>query len=119
MEGNLVKDNGPRIETLRFPTHNGFGPEVPGLDSQVQCGAQGQDRYTDKNRVYPILRETETILRDGTSFTNELKKLLNRYSEENKSNTPDFILANFLVNVLDSFNASTQAREKWYGRKTF
>lgn len=63
-----------------------------------------------------FFRETERVLRDGTSFTNELKKLLNRYSEENGSNTPDFILANYLVNCLDTFNAAINAREKLCGR---
>jgi hypothetical protein len=52
-------------------------------------------------------------------FVKELEKLINRYSEEKLSNTPDFILAQYLSNALMAFNAAVQAREKWYGRKTF
>ncbi len=85
------------------------------FDGDQGCTAAAEVNQSSKK----ILRETERVLSDGTSFTNELKKLLNRYSEENASNTPDYILANFLVNCLDAFNASTKAREKWYGRKTF
>ena len=43
----------------------------------------------------------------------ELQQLLNRYSEENKSNTPDFILANYLLSVLDALSTAVLAREKW------
>jgi len=53
------------------------------------------------------------------SFTEELTQVINRYSEENNSNAPDFILAEYMRNALDSFNIAVQAREKWYGRKTF
>lgn len=85
-------------------------------DVQVNPKRAGQE-VTSKAWIRPYsIRETETIMRDGTSFTNELKKLINRYSEENRSNTPDFILANYLVACLDAFNASAQAREKWYSR---
>lgn len=88
-------------------------------DVQVNPNLAGQagQEVTSKAWIRPYsIRETETIMRDGTSFTNELKKLISRYSEENRSNTPDFILANYLVACLDAFNASAQAREKWYGR---
>ncbi len=46
----------------------------------------------------------------------EIREVLNRNSAENPSNTPDFILAQFLLNCLDSFNCTVQQRETWYGR---
>lgn len=51
-----------------------------------------------------------------TSFESELESLINKYSEENNSNTPDFILADYLIRCLDAFNQTVNAREKWYGR---
>jgi hypothetical protein len=51
------------------------------------------------------------------NFESELRQLLNRYSKENGSNTPDFILAVFLNECLDSFNEATLRREDWYGRR--
>ena len=45
----------------------------------------------------------------------ELAALLNRYSEENKSNTPDYQLAEFILSSLDAFHRATQARDAWYG----
>ena len=50
------------------------------------------------------------------NFEKELQHLLNRHSQENASNTPDFILAQYLVGCLAAFNVATQQRETWYGR---
>ena len=45
-----------------------------------------------------------------------LTDLINRHSAENTSNTPDYILAQFLIGCLDAFNTGVQKRETWYGR---
>ena len=45
----------------------------------------------------------------------ELETLLNGYSEENESNTPDFILAKFMLSCLENFNVATRCRDRWYG----
>jgi hypothetical protein len=46
----------------------------------------------------------------------ELRSLLNRHSRENGSNTPDFILATFLEQVLIDWDHAVRARDQWYGR---
>lgn len=51
-----------------------------------------------------------------TALEIELSSLLNRHSQENASNTPDFVLAQFLLASLAAFNASVVRREQWYGR---
>jgi hypothetical protein len=48
------------------------------------------------------------------SFYDELRSLLNRFSEERFSNTPDFVLADYLMNCLAAFNAATRRRTDWY-----
>lgn len=50
------------------------------------------------------------------SLREELVGLLNKHSAENGSDTPDFILADYLMNCLDAFDKAVTAREKWYGR---
>jgi len=50
------------------------------------------------------------------SFETELCQLLNRYSGENDSNTPDFILCQYIITSLAAFNTAVQQRETWYGR---
>lgn len=50
------------------------------------------------------------------SFEQELAALINRHSRENESNTPDFILAQYIEGCLQNFARATQQRETWYGR---
>lgn len=49
------------------------------------------------------------------SFEQELKFLINRRSKENGSNTPDFVLAQYLLGCLENFDKAVNAREQWYG----
>jgi len=51
-----------------------------------------------------------------TKLEKELATILNCYSEENRSDTPDWILANYLIDCLDSFNRAMFSREVWYNR---
>lgn len=50
-----------------------------------------------------------------SDFKKDLSDLINRYSMENESNTPDFILAEYLADCLNSFARAQAYREKWYG----
>ncbi len=54
---------------------------------------------------------------EKTAFHRELEALLNRHSQENASNTPDFVLAEFLTGCLATFNTCVNQREGWYGRQ--
>jgi hypothetical protein len=49
-------------------------------------------------------------------FHEELSKLINRYGKEKGSDTPDFILANYMASCLDAYDAALEERERWYGR---
>lgn len=48
-------------------------------------------------------------------FQQELRELINRYSEENKSNTPDYILSQYLIDCLNAFDTAANLRDTWYG----
>lgn len=48
------------------------------------------------------------------TFRKELEHLINRHSMENGSNTTDFILADFLLGCLASFDQAVIERDKWY-----
>lgn len=61
-------------------------------------------------------------------FERELAALLNKYSKENESDTPDFILAKFLNNclvavnrwhpgdLLNFYGLMMKDRDKWYNK---
>jgi len=50
-------------------------------------------------------------------FRSELESLINKYSQEDGSDTPDFILAQYLTGCLETWNIAVNEREKWYGRE--
>jgi hypothetical protein len=53
---------------------------------------------------------------NNTTFVAELENLINKYSKEKGSDTPDFILANHLARCLHNFDMTIRDREKFYGR---
>ena len=52
------------------------------------------------------------------NFHDELKNLINKYSMENGSDTPDFILADYLQDCLIAFDKAVMARRKSQGEPT-
>lgn len=52
-----------------------------------------------------------------SNFKKELEQLINKHSIENESNSPDFILAEYLTLCLEAWKRSIKNREKWYGRE--
>jgi hypothetical protein len=51
------------------------------------------------------------------SFEKELEQLINCHSVEDESDTPDFILTQYIRKCLDTWNETTRARDKWYNFK--
>jgi len=48
-----------------------------------------------------------------SNFKKELMSLINAHSKETDSDTPDYILADYLVSCLEAFNKTTNARDLW------
>jgi hypothetical protein len=63
--------------------------------------------------AFPLNRQN---IKTMNTFEQELCDLINRRSQENASNTPDFILAQYLSACLLAYNTAVQQRETWYGR---
>lgn len=85
---------------------------------------------TDPTR--PTIDELEAILNNPNApaveitstgevvmkgLRHEIEQAVNRVSAENGSNTPDMILADFLVSCLAAFDRAVLSRERWYGRQ--
>lgn len=51
-----------------------------------------------------------------SQFREELTILINRHSMENGSNTPDFLLAEYLTGQLNLWDQFVTRREYWHGR---
>ena len=50
-----------------------------------------------------------------TPVEEEIRQVLNRYCAEAPSNTPDYILAKYLIDCLKAFNEAVSVRNQWYG----
>jgi hypothetical protein len=57
----------------------------------------------------------QALAGDG-GFRDELAAVINRYSRENTSNTPDFLLAEYLDAHLVLIGDLIRKRDEWYGR---
>jgi hypothetical protein len=74
------------------------------------------ERWGDRDRLVLTVFLSRGEAGDR-AFRDELTGLINRYSRENGSDTPDFILADYLSGCLDNFDRIVRWREKWYGRE--
>lgn len=45
----------------------------------------------------------------------DICEAINRNSIENDSDTPDFALADFLIDCLNAYEAATRAKDIWHG----
>lgn len=52
-----------------------------------------------------------------TTLRGDLERLLNSHSAENGSNTPDFILAEFLMRSLEVWDCCVNERDKWASKR--
>lgn len=94
------------------------------------CGKPGCE-WPPQQAARPTIEELEQILGrpDGPAveittagevvtkgLRHEIERAINRVCAENTSNTPDFILADFLVSCLAAFDRATIERTRWYGQ---
>jgi len=52
-----------------------------------------------------------------SKFEEELRHIINCNSVENDSDTPDYLLAQYLVACLDTYRTTVRARDEWFGFK--
>lgn len=53
-----------------------------------------------------------------SNFVEELRHVINKCSMENSSNTPDFLLAQYLIGCMENFAKTVKRRDEWYGYNT-
>lgn len=90
------------------------------MDQLIQR-VESEISKTPTGELRNLLCDINITLRENSKsdnkLTNEIRKALNIHSAENGSNTPDFILAEYLTNCLKAFDKTVNRRERWYGRE--
>lgn len=85
--------------------------------------AYGYDIGETQKIVAKLLKSDDSMAEpqvpSNLTFEKELANLINRRSlETNMANTPDFLLARYIVQCLQTYQYIVQEREHWYGRGT-
>lgn len=52
---------------------------------------------------------------NNSDFRREIATVINRFSRENGSDTPDYVLAIFIDKAIDAFDSATRRRTHHYG----
>lgn len=81
---------------------NGLTPTDPSELARREMERIDRERLADNERT------------SAKAFRKELEELINKHSRENGSNTPDFILAEFLVDCLAAWDKGVSRRNQWY-----
>ena len=89
------------------------------MTSCNMCGMEltpGHDCYRGPPEPMPgaPVVDEGTVTRE--TFRKKLASLINAQSMENGSDTPDYMLAEFLFDCLVAFDKTVRRRETWYGR---
>lgn len=103
---------------------NTMGAEEVLRDKIKCCGDSTKEQRARKGAYVDALmivkeyanRPVKGDVERPTNFKIELEGLINKYSMENASNTPDFILAEYLIDSLNAFNDAEIKRSKWYSK---
>src|SRR5437667_8941183 len=82
---------------------------------RTQAGVSQRPTATTPPSTVPAKKDPMPIAPD---FRTELESLINRHSKENGSNTPDFMLADYLVGCLENFDKITRLRDRWYNNRS-
>lgn len=76
---------------------------------------EGPSPVSGPAAVHPQSPATTPNVPERLPIPKALADVLNSYCAENGSNTPDFILGDFLGSVLECLNQAIRERDRWYG----
>lgn len=90
----MAKQNKQNKQKISVPFEKEQWPNIPLGESIVYCG--------------------EPVSKNRNSLRKEIEQSINKHNGENRSNTPDFILAEYLMDCLETFDRFVNKREAYY-----
>lgn len=95
-----------------------FSPAMEQAGHMAEVMDRGYSQAQPQSRPIPSTLGAvyEEYVGNGQSpnLWDEIQAVLNRHSRENQSQTPDFILAQFLASALDAYEVAVNSRDSWY-----
>ena len=83
------------------------------IECHAKAGKLDLELKNERGKIMEIAERDKMTKEEEKTLSNELSNLLNRYSRENDSNTPDFILANYMMMCLRAGEYLVNMREQW------
>lgn len=119
MFGNDFPEYLPTLEPKAFMNLSFTNLTPREVATVYQIAATHHAMGSGTNVHYSLMTDEEVAELDEPmpDFEGEVRRLINSYSLENRSNTPDHILAEYLVMCLGAFNSATNARSNWYDQQ--
>lgn len=99
-----------------------FKPTVPGMAHKAEVGDWAMLYPDGYKSISPERAFAEGYMplalmpQEPKTLEGAIEHAINKFSAESGSNTPDFILAQFLMGALAAWDAAVKRREEWYGR---
>jgi hypothetical protein len=117
----LVPEQPPRPPQVGDPQSDLERAVFEAIGAASMCWSEPPAGVFDSKRAEEIGSNLlNLILGDGRleerTFKQELAEVINRHGMEGNSDTPDFILADFLGDCLAGFEYAVRQRNNWYGR---
>ena len=72
------------------------------------------DKFCQINDLHSPCDDWDQKLKYPNDFKQELTNLINSHCRENESHTPDFILADYLLSCLATYESATKQRDAWH-----
>lgn len=113
---NYVKKHGAQVALIDIVGRNCRGGFHVGELDELLPGWRDEVEELGKLRA-EVKRLNDIVNSIATSeprLLDAIRATINIHSRENVSNTPDFVLASFLMNCLAAYEAATHERDKWY-----
>ena len=90
---------------------------------ELICDSCERQMSVPNSDLYQILKAAWSLFEfkkrisviENPHFAIELLELINKYSLEDGSDTPDHILADYIIDSINAFNQATVSRNHWHG----
>lgn len=109
--GYIISEDGTEAEEYKWTRNGQFHPDYECDEDLVPLEIKPLEQVSAEK---PKRSKFKKWLRDNSYFRYELEKLISDESIENGSNTPNFILAQYLSMCLFAFDEATKRRDHWH-----
>lgn len=107
---NIAEETQTYLEELGYKRY--YLPDNPN-QRVTKVLVEPNTNFGDAWRAFARSEEVQDRSHPDGAFQEKMTSLLNSFSAESPSGTPDFILAQFLTRVLQEFNEAVSRRAEW------